>query len=588
MAAVGLQGLEFRQVRGTRNRLKLGCVTVLLGLCFAGNGFAQASGPPAGGSTANPTLANPASQIPPADQRRASRSVRDMLSAPEAGPCPLASSQLTFDLVGVDVSGAEVQGGSATNKTSVVTEAELRSTYSGLIGKNVPVAEICGVRDRIAKLIFDKGIFARVEIPAQTIADGQVRIEVTLARIGSVKVLGAAGKVQNLVENYLSQLQGRPTFSLIDAQRLLLLSDDIPGVNVAATLRAAREGRGVIDLEVRVERDPIDIVGNSQNFGSKALGPEAVLARVDFNSYTSFGERTSFVLFSTVDGKEQVVAQALGEARFGSRGLVGDWSVAYAETKPGGDAALLSLEGTSVVAKFGARYPWLRSRRQNIVLSGGLEYAKQEVNSGTFRLTDDTMTIIYARADADRSFDTRFPIRARAGLELRQGLTEASKTPSRFDGKGNALVVRSDYSAEVLLSPRVSAQVSGDLQYTDSPLLAYEEIAMGNLTAGRGYDPSSISGDTGATARFELRGGPFNSEVGAFSGYLFYDVGQVDNLDRAGEKITAASSGFGIRYRLSDQFDLDLAYAAPLDKVSVFAESKPKARVLFNLISKFR
>jgi hemolysin activation/secretion protein len=530
--------------------------------------------PPSTNTGTNASAVNPAAQLLPRTERA---SARDMLSAPESGPCPLAGSSLRFDFKSADITGV-----------TVATAEELRATYASLLDQNVPVSDICLVRDRIAALIFSKGIFARVEIPEQTITAGQVKIEVIQARIGAVKVIGNAGPAQSLVEEYIEQLQGQETFSLMQAQRLLLLADDIPGISLAATLRSARQERGVVDMEVRVQRDPIDVIGNAQNFGSEALGPEALLMRADFNAYTAFGERTSLVLFASADGKEQIVGQALGEARFGRRGLIGEWSLAYSMTKPGGEAALLDLEGTSIVGKVGVKYPWQRSRVQNIFFSGGLEFVQQEVKSGSFALTDETLSVLYARADGDHSFKWRVPTNVRGGLELRQGLSSESKSPSRFDGVANAFVVRGDLAGEFKLTRSLTAYASADFQYSANPLLAYEEIAMGNLTTGRGYDPSSISGDTGALARFELRGGPYTGPVGTFWAYGFYDVGQVNNLDRAGEKVTAASAGIGLRFRLSELFDLDLAYAAPLDKVSEFADRKPPSRLLFNLISKLR
>ena len=38
------------------------------------------------------------------------------------------------------------------------------------------------------------------------------------------------------------------------------------------------------------------------------------------------------------------------------------------------------------------------------------------------------------------------------------------------------------------------------------PLLAFEEFTAGNYTVGRGYDPATLSGDSGVGVTAELRG----------------------------------------------------------------------------------
>ena len=57
-----------------------------------------------------------------------------------------------------------------TFKADTVPPEELERTYSGLIGQDVPVSELCEIRDRASTLLFNRGLFARVEIPAQKIS----------------------------------------------------------------------------------------------------------------------------------------------------------------------------------------------------------------------------------------------------------------------------------------------------------------------------------------------------------------------------------------------------------------------------------
>src|SRR5204862_1216006 len=127
----------------------------------------------------------------------------------------------------------------------------------------------------------------------------------------------------------------------------LALAGDVPGVSIAPLLRASPAGHGAVDLEVTVTRDPVQAFGLVQNTGAESLGRWSALARVDFNSFTANGERTSLVVLRTIGGEQQVV-QLLEEARLGSEGLVGRLSVASGTSRPGGELASLDLEGRSL------------------------------------------------------------------------------------------------------------------------------------------------------------------------------------------------------------------------------------------------
>jgi hemolysin activation/secretion protein len=84
-----------------------------------------------------------------------------------------------------------------------------------------------------------------------------------------------------------------------------------------------------------------------------------------------------------------------------------------------------------------------------------------------------------------------------------------------------------------------------------------------------------------------LRSGPFTPASWLqVSGYGFYDVARIEDLSTGGEERTVASAGAGLRFRVSygtRQFNVDLAYAEPLDKALSQAPSKPPSRLLLNV-----
>ena len=552
---------------------------------FAGHALAQAR-PPAGPPPAAAPSVTPSSQELNPDQRRGARPASnnaDLFAPPTAPPCPLANSTLTFKLEAVDVVGSSVS-------------ADLvKAAYSRLQGTEIPVAKICDIRDELSLILFRRGRLARVEIPAQTISGGRLRIEVTEARIVAVRVRGDIGRGQDRVEAYLDKLRGMTPFDLDTAQRYLLLASDVPRVHVSAALRPSAEGQGAIDLEVQLSRDPVNELAAVQNSGSDSLGPWGLLARVDLNSFTSFGERTTLIAYDTVPSKDQWIAQMVEEARFGSSGLMGRVSLAYGQSRPGGQLAPLELRGKSFVGTGELRYPLIRLRRESLYVSGGVDFINQTTAfPGGDVLADDKLRVLWTKLNGDftRDLGRQFGVSGNAELEARKGFVAlgASKAGdpglSRLQGRPDAWLVRFD--GETHLTWRwLDFGVRTQAQYTDRPLLAYEEMAVGDLTIGRGYEPAILSGDKEASVEGKLQVRPLPVpllKAATVSPFVFYDVGKVSNLDLGSQDRILRSAGVGVDVRLPFGIQAQVAYAHPFDRPFPTALERPAQRLLVQLV----
>ena len=571
---------------GLARRFVIGLAAGALGVCLTA-GAALAQVPRAEQTVPTPQQLRPAEQLPSGQSQRRGG---DIFQAPEAGPCPLSDSKLTFTLASVAFTGAvniDVKG--------------LSRAFGSDLGKTLPVAEICAIRDRAVDILFSRGILARVEIPAQRIAAGKLTLEVIEARVASVRFHGDAGPSQARVEALLEHLRGMTPFNLDVAQRYLLLAADIPGVRLSAAIRPSALGLGSVDLDVTVSRKPIDAAVNVQNYGSKTLGREAALARLDLSGLTAFGDRTSIVLYSTTDLREQRVAQVIEDLRPFDDGLILHGSFSYARTRPGASLAPLDLHGDALTGQLELNYPLVRKRRTDLNLLGGMDYVDEKTvfgdNGGA--LIDDRLRILFVRAQGDLSRTlprTLFglPVDLQGGVELRKGLDAlgashaGSSTLSRTEGRPDAFVARADATLDVRPAPWLDLVGALIAQDADRPLLTFEELAIGNLTIGRGYDPSSVAGDRGIAGSFETRLGPwFPRPWLQLSPYAFYDVAYAKYIDSTGDSVTVHSAGGGFRASLAQRIDLDITYAAPFDKPTTAAASVPFPRVLAALTVRY-
>ena len=131
-------------------------------------------------------------------------------------------------------------------------------------------------------------------------------------------------------------------------------------------------------------------------------------------------------------------------------------------------------------------------------------------------------------------------------------------------------MVRGQGGVDIALTDRLTGAFRGQAQYSSSTLLPFEQLSLGGLTVGRGYDPAAVLGDKGISGAFELRYGPIALHPKAQAApYVFFDTGYVANNNTArtgAEKDrTLSSLGAGVVFRVFNRANLEVTYAHPLD-----------------------
>ncbi len=535
---------------------------------------------------------------PRLDTRGEALSVTDGI---ERTSCPLAGAEfadLRFTLKSATFSGL-----------NGVDEGQLRESYAAYIGQEVPVATVCDIRDRAATILRSAGYLAAVQVPPQTIKDGDVRFDVLLARMTSVQLRGDAGPSEALLQRYIRKLSEQPVFNSREAERYLLLARDIPGLDVRLSLRPAGGQPGEVVGEFSVVRTPVFVDINIQNFGSEAVGRFGGLGRMRVNGLTGLGDETVLSFYTSSDFKEQNVFQLGHEFRLGDEGLTVGGNFTYALTKP--DIGF-RLKSETLIGSLYARYPFLRSQGANVFGTIGFEHIDQRTDILGTRTNEDRLSVAYARIDFNDiergsivgrgGYSVAEPKWSMAGsLEIRQGLDVLGASegcgpgfircigktilPTRADGDPTAFVFRGQARIDYRPTPLLKFTLAPRLQISQEALFSYEEVSGGNYTVGRGFDPGAVIGDSGYGLTTEVAFGsliPKTPDAIAWQPYVFFDGMAVWNKNIGGDPQRIFSAGGGIRATIGRHATLDLYAVAPLKK-SPFQLRRDSARALFTL-----
>jgi len=511
----------------------------------------------------------------------------------ERAPCPLAEPR--FAAIRFELKEAVFD-----NLRGLPAEA-LKPAYEAYVGKTVPIAAVCEIRDAAATILRRAGYVAAVQVPPQRIDSGTVHFDVLMAKLVRLQVRGKAGRSERLIAAYLNKLTEQPLFNERDAERYLLMARDLPGYDVHLTLRAAGSTPGDVVGEVTVSRIPFVLSANIQNYGSNAVGRWGGLISAQANDLLGLGDRLTLGVFNSADVHEQTVLQAGYLTHVGAEGFALEGRFTYAWTRPdigGGNP----LKSRSLVASLEGSYPLIRSQRRDLRAVAGIDLVNQDLDFSSIALTRDRLRVLYGRLDfgttdplsvtGTKDFSAAFPRWRFAGsLELRHGmhifgadqgcgpapafaLCTTVPTPSRVAGKPTGTLVRAQGEFDWRPQSGFTFVFSPRAQYAFDPLLTYEEFSAGNYSVGRGYDPGIILGDSGAGFSIEGRLGelaPASRSAFAWQPYAFFDAAWVWNKDAAAGAVNRDrlySVGGGVRVAWGDHARLDVAVVQPLHRTA--------------------
>lgn len=531
--------------------------------------------------------------IPPELRREEQRPQLTIDGDFERPPCALDRAE--FAAIRFTVGGAQFNG---LDRVAGLSLDEAVADYKG---REVPVSVLCDIRAEANAILRRQGYLATVEIPEQSLADGIPDFNVVFGKLTSVRVRGDAGPSERLVAAYLEKLTQADVFNTNEAERYLLLADDIPGLDVRLSLRPAAGGApGDLVGEIAVLRSRGTLDLSVQNLGSRAIGRFGGVLRGEVYDLTGLGDRTTLAVFSTLDFNEQQTVQLGHDFRVGAEGLRIGGQLTWSTVNPAVGLAGFDVESETWFASINASYPLLRNRKHSLFADVGFDYVDQDVDLNNFGLTRDRVRMLYARLAGDITdqqsvlraggyspFEPKF--RLRYSAEVRQGLDVFSTSPdcrpnllaclvggfvppSRIEADPTPLLARFAAGVEYRPEPLVAFSLDTQAQFTNDPLPAFEELAAGSFSIGRGFDPGVVLGDSGVLSAFEMRFGsqvPETMEGFAFQPYLFNDLAFVWNEDpsrRPGNPDKLWSAGGGLRVSWGKGLQGDFSVAVPLDR----------------------
>jgi hemolysin activation/secretion protein len=409
----------------------------------------------------------------------------------------------------------------------------LHTLIASAEGKELTLSELNAFVSRITDYYHAHGYpLARAVIPAQTIRDGVVAVEIIEARYGKIILENHSRVSDGLLEATLSPLKSGQLIEQASLEHALFLLSDIPSVAQSANLKPG-EATGTSDLLVEASRGPAAAgVVSADNYGNLYTGHIRGGGEVALYDPLHHGD----VLDASVStsGKDMNYGRISYDLLLNGLGTRMGGSYSGLHYNLGGSLESLHGSGTAQVASLWVRHPLVRTSDVN--LYGQLQFDRKELRDAidvnathTDRHLDNWMVSLSGDwrdsllSGGTNSWSAQW-VRGTVGFdnaaaEAADAATAKTKGPFSL---WNATLSRLQ---RLGVGSTLYVAVSG--QWANDNLDPSQKMVAGGRYTVRSYDMSALSGDTGVQGTAEFRRDLGRTWHGQWQGAVFLDMQHV-------------------------------------------------------------
>ena len=542
--------IEIRSKRLCRTRISL--AVALTASALAAYGQVRVPTPPNSGQLLQ-QAPQPTFQPPPSNLDLA-------IQQPKGAP---ADNTKTFPVRQIEITG----------NTELPTDM-LHAIVAPSEGKNLTLSDLNALADQISDVYHEHGYpLATAYVPAQTIENGVVRIDVAEARYGAVSLNNQSQVSDRVLNNTLAALQSGQPVSEFELERTLLLMQDIPGAQVSSTLRPGQQV-GTSDLLVDVTPQQ-RVTGDAgvDNFGDPYSGRVRGSGSLNINGPFNQGDLLDFSALTTGPG--------MTYGRMDYRYLLNGQGTTLGATVSGlnyhlrNDLSDLEAHGSAFVGGVVLAQPLIRNTRGN--LYGQIEYDFRRLNDNIdiIGLQNDRHTNSVTSTLAGDQLDSMGVTNAR--LALTYGVLAANNLQTDIIDQLGADTA-GHYVKLALSLSRLQQFTHSDALYfgfsgqaSSKNLDTSEQFYLGGPDSVRGYDVGVLSGSRGYLATVEYRhDAAFQNIPGIWQFSVFVDTGWVQQYKNpfvpGPNTGQLSSAGFGVQWNGPYKLLLSASVAFPFGR----------------------
>lgn len=445
---------------------------------------------------------------------------------------------------------------------TLLTPAELEAAVKDYVGRPLSLYDIYEAADKVAAIYIERGYtLATVNVPAQKVDNGVVKLEVIEGRVSAIKVQGNKRYREGSIIDFLTGITPAEVYRGTDLEESLARLNELPGLSTRAILRPGSEF-GTSDVVIEATEDPFQGLLILDNYGRESTGEFRATLSGTFNNPFKFADQLQFLGLVSKDGLLKY-GYVDYNAPIGSGGNRVSISYGYADFEVDEDV-FDGIDGKNKTARIAFTTPLIRERSVRMGLTIGVSNTQADSDLLGVPLPRDTdLTLLELGGTWLRAWNNLSTSQVKLDLSSNFGTatTEKLNEPDKKDDQ--ALKAELNLLHLQALPQKFQLLIGASAQWTPDPLADTEQFSLGGPGNVRGYPPSDVRGDRGVFGSLTLRR-PFIIGPATIYAGIFADSGRVYRVDVASDTskqdgLSSVGTGGEIRYR-QFSFKLDLSF----------------------------
>ncbi len=464
--------------------------------------------------------------------------------------------------------------------------------------KELTFTQITELTSKITKYYRDNGYFvARAYLPVQNISknDNVLEIAIIEGNYGEFKLKNNSLVNDSTLQGMVDNAKARDNIiSTETLERAMLIVNDTSGVAITQADIKPGTTIGSSDFIMTAEKtNRVDGYILADNVGGKYTGKNRLMAGININSPFNIGDKISLSGLIS-NGSNLKNGRIAYTAPLTSNGLIGE--ISYSQTNYELTEEYKDLDATGTAKTFEAslKYPFLRTRTENLYLNVNIanKDLEDKVNS-TNTITNKDTQFITLGADYDKSYlVNKFNSSSKIGFDIKYGNLsfddDSDKTIDEAGANTNGTYskINLDLSNTLYFTNKLSLETSLSMQYAlgNKNLDGSEDISIGGSYGVKLYPDGELSAENGyvfnAEAKYRL---PNVSKLSNTVG-VFYDRGRAwmsnNNVNFESKSLQDVGLGYYASY---DNLFGQVQVAWNANSKEVTSETNRNSRVLFQV-----
>lgn len=459
---------------------------------------------------------------------------------------------------------------------------ELEPLVADYEGHPITLAQLYEAADKVADFYNQKGYpLASVNVPAQKVKDGTVRLDVVEGRVGKIGFEGNHRYREDILGGFAHHTKPNEVYRTGPLEEDLQALNALPGLAARAVIEPGKD-YGSSNVTVKVQEDPIDGYVVMDNYGRKDTGEYRVSGSVTLNNPTGIADQLTVLgTHSTNDRLNYGYFDYSVPVDFSGTRLDVNFGHAYFKTAP------VNVSGKNNNFQLSLFHPWLRSSTDTFTTSAGLIHTDANADLfGVLSLSNTNINLLNLSATWAHTWENSAV--TQYVVDLHTNFSHATRDKSGVENR-NRERARLELNVQHLqpLPAKMQFLVQFDGVYSHDPLADTEQMSLGGPTSIRGFPSSEVRGDRGWFSQFTLRR-PYTFGAFAVVPRVYYDTGLVNSknfapVPNSRNSLSSAGVGADFMYRT---IDLKVDWSYPLDSTPV-SDGRNDGRVYAALTAGF-